>query len=50
MALIKLTDIQRVFQVGDEAVYALRDVDLSIDHGEYLSLMGPSGPYALTDM
>lgn len=43
MSLINLTDIQRVFQVGDEQVRALRDVDLTIDHGEYLSLMGPSG-------
>jgi len=36
-------DIQRVFQVGDELVHALRDVDLTIEAGEYLSLMGPSG-------
>ena len=43
MSLIKLQDIQRVFQVGDELVHALRDVDLTIDPGEYLSLMGPSG-------
>ena len=43
MALIHLSDIERVFQVGDEKVYALRDVDLDINHGEYLSLMGPSG-------
>lgn len=43
MSLINLKDIQRVFQVGDELVYALRDVDLTIDPGEYLSLMGPSG-------
>ena len=43
MSLICLKNIQRIFQVGDEQVYALRDVDLSIEHGEYLSLMGPSG-------
>jgi len=43
MSLIKLKDIQRVFQVGDEQVHALRDIDLTIDNGEYLSLMGPSG-------
>ncbi len=43
MSLIKLKDIQRVFQVGDEQVHALRDIDLIIEHGEYLSLMGPSG-------
>jgi len=43
MSLIELYDLQRIFQVGDEAVHALRDIDLAIDHGEYLSLMGPSG-------
>ncbi len=43
MSLICLKDIQRIFQVGDEQVHALRDVDLRIDPGEYLSLMGPSG-------
>lgn len=43
MSLIGLKDIQRIFQVGDEEVHALRDIDLTIDHGEYLSLMGPSG-------
>lgn len=43
MSLIKLKDIQRVFQVGDEQVHALRDIDLTINSGEYLSLMGPSG-------
>ena len=43
MSLIELQDIQRVFQVGDETVHALADVDLHIEAGEYLSLMGPSG-------
>jgi len=38
-----LRDIQRIFEVGDEQVHALQDVDLTVDHGEYLSLMGPSG-------
>ena len=41
--MIELKDIQRVFRVGDELVHALRDVDLTFDPGEYVSLMGPSG-------
>lgn len=41
--MIRLDGIQRVFQVGDQEVHALRDIDLSIGAGEYLSLMGPSG-------
>ena len=41
--LIQLDGIQRIFQVGSEQVHALQDIDLVIDKGEYLSLMGPSG-------
>jgi putative ABC transport system ATP-binding protein len=35
--------IGRVFQVGDEAVHALREIDLVVSSGQYLSIMGPSG-------
>lgn len=41
--LIQLTNINREFQVGDEIVHALRDVNLEIPAGDYVSLMGPSG-------
>ncbi len=41
--MIRLQDIHRIFEVGDEQVHALQDVDLEIHDGEYLSLMGPSG-------
>ena len=41
--MIDLHAVQRVFRVGDQEVHALRDVDLQIGPGEYLSLMGPSG-------
>ena len=41
--MIHLTGIQRVFPVGDEEVHALRDVNLDIERGEYVSIMGPSG-------
>jgi len=41
--VIHLTGIQRVFPVGDEEVHALRDVNLDIERGEYVSIMGPSG-------
>ena len=43
MFLIDITAIQRIFEVGDEKVHALRDITLTIERGEYLSLMGPSG-------
>ena len=41
--MIRLENIHRTFPVGDEPVHALRDVDLHIMPGEYVSLMGPSG-------
>jgi putative ABC transport system ATP-binding protein len=41
--LIRLSGICRNFQVGDETVHALADVNLEIAAGEYVALMGPSG-------
>ena len=41
--MIRLENIDRVFEVGDERVHALRDVTLEVAAGEYLSIMGPSG-------
>ena len=41
--MIGLERIGRVFQVGGQAVHALREVTLTVDAGEYVSLMGPSG-------
>ena len=41
--LIELTGIERVFQLGDSEVRALRRLDVSIAAGEYVAVMGPSG-------
>jgi len=41
--MIRLSGIARTFVVGGEEVHALREVDLAITRGEYLSIMGPSG-------
>ncbi len=41
--MIQLEQVERVFQVGEEKVYALRQVDLTVQKGEYVSIMGPSG-------
>ncbi|MGR9106585.1 MAG: ABC transporter ATP-binding protein [Gammaproteobacteria bacterium] len=41
--MILLRGINRNFKVGDQIVHALRDIDLLIGEGEYVSVMGPSG-------
>ncbi len=43
MALIELSGIERHFQLGDTTVHALADLNLQIEAGEYVAVMGPSG-------
>jgi putative ABC transport system ATP-binding protein len=43
VALIRLQNISRRYQMGTETVHALRDVSLEIQRGEYVAIMGPSG-------
>ncbi len=39
----QMVDINKFYQMGDEQAHILKDVNLSIDKGEYLSVLGPSG-------
>lgn len=41
--LIHLTDIKKIYDLGQEKVYALRGLDLDIKQNEYVAIMGPSG-------
>jgi len=43
MSLIELVDVHRVYQMGTEEVRALDGVDLTVEEGEYLAIMGASG-------
>jgi len=42
-AQIELAGIERVFHLGDSEVHALRNLNLCINAGEYVAVMGPSG-------
>ena len=41
--LIRLEGVSRTFRSGEVEVKALREADLAINQGDYLSIMGPSG-------
>jgi putative ABC transport system ATP-binding protein len=43
MALIRLDQISRRYQMGGEMIHALREVSLHLERGEYVAIMGPSG-------
>ncbi len=42
-AFISVRHLYKVFRMGEEKVYALRDVNLDIARGEMVCLLGPSG-------
>ncbi len=41
--MIELSALERTFVVGGRPVHALRNIDLRIERGEYVSIMGASG-------
>jgi len=41
--LITIRDLYRIYDVGSEKVHALNGVDLDIEQGDYVAIMGPSG-------
>ena len=43
MAILKLTDICKDYQQGREPVRVLKNVNLTVEKGDYLAIMGPSG-------
>ncbi len=43
MSLIRFEKISRLYQMGTETIYALREVSFAIERGEYVAIMGPSG-------
>ena len=41
--LIKLTNINKSYRNGDQELRVLKDIDLEVEEGEFLAIMGPSG-------
>jgi len=41
--MIKLENISKVYQTGTISLEALKDIDIRIEQGEFISIMGPSG-------
>lgn len=43
MSLLELKNIGKKYKIGTEVINALHTIDLIIEKGEYVALMGPSG-------
>jgi putative ABC transport system ATP-binding protein len=43
MSLIEVQDLWKIYEMGQEKVYALRGISVKIEKGEYVAIMGPSG-------
>ncbi|VUT25941.1 MAG: putative ABC transporter ATP-binding protein [Candidatus Methanolliviera sp. GoM_oil] len=41
--MLSLKKVEKTYQAGTIKVHALRGIDLNIEEGEFLSIMGPSG-------
>ncbi len=42
-AFFEMKKINKYYHMGEEDVHVLKDVDLTVREGEYLSVLGPSG-------
>ena len=43
MGIIETRDLWKTYVMGSEEIHALRGVNIEIDKGEYVAIMGPSG-------
>jgi len=43
MAIVAIENLCKAYQLGSFELFVLRDLDLSIEQGEYIAIMGPSG-------
>ncbi|GAH45376.1 unnamed protein product, partial [marine sediment metagenome] len=43
MSIVAIENLSKVYQLGSFELFALRELDLSIEQGQYMAIMGPSG-------
>ena len=43
MEILKATNLSKIYQTGESAVYALNDVSFSLEEGSFVAITGPSG-------
>ena len=43
MAIIRMISITKDYEMGEAAVHALRGIDMEVEGGEFLAIVGPSG-------
>ncbi|HPS65287.1 MAG TPA: ABC transporter ATP-binding protein, partial [Ignavibacteria bacterium] len=43
MSLIKVENLHKIYEMGNEVLHALDGVSFTIERGEYVAIMGPSG-------
>lgn len=41
--MIQLTDLTKTFQMGEETIIAVNHINLQVEKGEFVSIVGPSG-------
>ena len=41
--MIQLKEVSKIYTVGEEQVYALNHASMTINDGEFVSIIGPSG-------
>lgn len=41
--MIELQGVTKTYRMGEQLIYALKNINLKIEKGDYISIMGPSG-------
>jgi len=41
--MIELNRINKYYRIGSEKLHVLKDVNLEVEEGEFLAILGPSG-------